>query len=456
MSLHHWSTLEGYEAKHKKWKDHTDVIPGEVYCENSSFHNRCGQCWLRRRQCYCKTANARRDYYLPKLESEYANCEIIMYYHFLEIGRSANTAHVFQMLCPGITRTLMFGDVENETKLFDAMQAEAESEAGLRTCILYPGSTAVLLHDWIAEQEEKDQQAAARAADAAAAVSVAPVADDDPDNYWAHNPKRKYRIIALDGTYGQANKLMKHIENTLTGRLSERAMRKLQGCDDDSSEGAPDGDLNRFVHNRGVRKPLRVKPVHAKETPFYVPHYNIPVPVVKLYLGPSGGCKSAIAGIMYQPRKDTLCTFQALVMALEQANKAINQMRGTFAAGTETGATPTGRELASELDDDLSQWLEYMLTEHIKIGKSRQKHGVSEQRDENGDMLTEGDVAFISAVPERENIRRFLVGGFPSLCVKASIVYLFLCNNFVTIPVCRPTIRPQELLMSSRRAEGRI
>ena len=37
---------------------------------------------------------------------------------------------------------------------------------------------------------------------------------------------------------------------------------------------------------------------------------SVAMPVVKLYLGAGGGCKSAIAGIMYQPRVDALCTFQ--------------------------------------------------------------------------------------------------------------------------------------------------
>jgi len=193
----------------------------------------------------------------------------------------------------------VFGDVENETKLFDTMKAEAESGQGLRTCILYPGPTAELMHDWIAEQEEKDRQFDVSTTTSGAAAP-SPVI----------NSKRKYRIIALDGTYGQAGKLMKHIENTLSGKLSVRAMSKLQGKDCEA-EGAPDEvmNLNRFVHNKGVRKPNRVKP-GSSEGDLYVPNYNITVPVVKLYLGSSGGCKSAIAGIMYQPRKDTLCTFQ--------------------------------------------------------------------------------------------------------------------------------------------------
>lgn len=306
MSLHHWSTIQAYGSKLERWKAHTDeAVPGEKIQVHSSNHNRCGTCWLRHHQCYCKTANVRRDYYQPKLDTEYSNCEIIMYYHYMEIGRSANTAHFFQMLCPSITSTLMFGDVENETKLFDAMKAEAESGEGLRTCILYPGTTAVLMHDWIAEQEEKDRRASATRSSS---------------RFWAHNPQRKYRLIALDGTYGQANKLMKHIENTLTGKLGERGMRKLQGLQLDETAGDSDANefqelhegLNRFKHNGGKKgcKAAVVRPDNIPEMPFYVPNYNIPVPVVKLYLGPSGGCKSAIAGIMYQPRIDTLCTFQ--------------------------------------------------------------------------------------------------------------------------------------------------
>lgn len=37
--------------------------------------------------------------------------------------------------------------------------------------------------------------------------------------------------------------------------------------------------------------------------------FDVPIPLVKLHL-PNNQCRSAITGIMYQPRKDQLCTFQ--------------------------------------------------------------------------------------------------------------------------------------------------
>lgn len=112
-------------------------------------------------------------------------------------------------------------------------------------------------------------------------------------------------------------------------------------------------------------------------------------------------------------------------MAIEQANKVLNQMRtlGTTAAtavaiATSTTATSVNKgdsddtgstttittpvEMAVELDNDLSNWLEYMLTTQIKMGKCREKHGVSLQSKADGE-------AFNSSMPERENIRRYLV-----------------------------------------------
>ena len=74
---------------------------------------------------------------------------------------------------------------------------------------------------------------------------------------------------------------------------------------------------------------------------------NVPLPAVKLDLA-GGGCKSAIAGIMYQPAKDKICSFQAVVMALLQTG----WMSQSF---------------CDQLSNDLHAWLGYILK--IKVPK---------------------------------------------------------------------------------------
>jgi len=105
-------------------------------------------------------------------------------------------------------------------------------------------------------------------------------------------------------------------------------------------------------------------------------------------------------------------------MALEQANKVLNQLHSSSGGNSAPAASTSvalaersdamgdaQQELAQDLDTDLSNWLEYMLTTQIKMGKYRQKQGVVGY----ADGLGEGDGTFVSSVPERENIRKILV-----------------------------------------------
>jgi hypothetical protein len=76
---------------------------------------------------------------------------------------------------------------------------------------------------------------------------------------------------------------------------------------------------------------------------------KIPIPVVKLDLT-DGFCKSAIAGIMSQPGKEKICTYQALVMAMRQV-------------GTES-------HFCDELFLELEYWLIHILKQKVKLGKN--------------------------------------------------------------------------------------
>lgn len=87
---------------------------------------------------------------------------------------------------------------------------------------------------------------------------------------------------------------------------------------------------------------------------------KIPAPLVKLDLE-GDSCKSAVAGMMYQPGKDKICTYQATVMAMQQA-----------------GVDPA---LCSSLHRDLQDWIGYILTSKVKLGKTKPRNSMKHVMD---------------------------------------------------------------------------
>ena len=87
---------------------------------------------------------------------------------------------------------------------------------------------------------------------------------------------------------------------------------------------------------------------------------GVPAPLVKLDLE-GGACKSALAGMMYQPGKDKICTYQATVMAMEQAH-----------------VDPT---LCKLLHNDLWDWIGYILTAKVKLGKTQPRNSMKNVMD---------------------------------------------------------------------------
>ena len=106
--------------------------------------------------------------------------------------------------------------------------------------------------------------------------------------------KSRYRLISLDGTYSDARKMFHYL------------------C-------------------------LRLK---AR---------GVPIPVVKLDLGEEGFIKSAYLGIMHQPGREKICTFQAVTLALKDLGEP--------------------KEVCEALLKDLDDWIHYILEKKIKAGK---------------------------------------------------------------------------------------
>ena len=136
-SLHHPKEQAGYLRSVGKCS--TAMNSTRVSCVSAEAWNvalsrekdsRCGGCWLRSRQCYCGQFTNRRRALVARFgagtpvqdtakdlaacaEEEgvlLKHCEVLMYYHHDEIGRSCNTGHVLERLSPRYCRALVHGD----------------------------------------------------------------------------------------------------------------------------------------------------------------------------------------------------------------------------------------------------------------------------------------------------------------------------------------------------------
>eukprot|EP01031_Cornospumella_fuschlensis_P040948 gene40948-49948_t len=261
---------KAYENRIQWWRGETE---GEKV-------KRCGKCWLRPYQCYCEKLIAQQEA-IGEVIGPFANSqvEVVIFYTFVEVGRSANTAHIFQNLCPEICKTIIQCDSEAEDRLFSTIMQE-KVQGIEKTCILFPSSSSISFSSWIAgvyATSQSSGHSSASDASSSATQSVPSV-----------------RLIFLDGTYSGANRLASMFSK-------------------------------------------------ARE------HYDVSLPFVHLDL--EGGLRSAMAGVMYQPAKDKICTFQAMALAIKQL--------------------APGSQLAGMLLQFLDKWVEYLLLKAIKHGKTK-------------------------------------------------------------------------------------
>lgn len=109
--------------------------------------SRCERCWLRLYDCHCdsisrireeisKSADEEQQFDVRNVTNSSAEVEIsltvCMYYHYSEIGRSANTAHFFEAILNDSApksansfvscKSVVFGDIQAEDNLVDQMR----------------------------------------------------------------------------------------------------------------------------------------------------------------------------------------------------------------------------------------------------------------------------------------------------------------------------------------------
>jgi DTW domain-containing protein YfiP len=143
---HHELNRISYNAKVAWWQ------------EEQATGKRCALCWLRPHECFCstlRTIQADMTDYVTRNSLE-ERIRVCLYYHYQELGRSANTAHLLEAICPTLCERLIFGDAMAELRFIKEMINEHQSNK-IRTCILYPHATAVGLDEWVASTYCSDQ-----------------------------------------------------------------------------------------------------------------------------------------------------------------------------------------------------------------------------------------------------------------------------------------------------------
>jgi DTW domain-containing protein YfiP len=177
-SVHHELALKTYFAATADW------------AKTSTSEHRCGKCWLRAYNCFCDYFEARR-----KENEHICGVRVVIYYHYSELGRSANTMHLFPALYPSNSETVIFGDVDAESNLIKMIIDEQlgerndRSNVRTRTCILYPTSDSIPLPEWVAKHVPSD----------------ANIGTERPESQSIEDTENVViNLVVLDGTYSQA------------------------------------------------------------------------------------------------------------------------------------------------------------------------------------------------------------------------------------------------------------
>jgi DTW domain len=248
-----------------------------------------------------------------------------MYYHYQELGRSANTAHLYEAVCPTAKfEKVVFGDTEAEVKLVQDILTETVNEEPI-TCVLYPSKDAILLSDWIKQRPASCNDKPIRYCDVLLSLPLSL----SPSLFISHPATlppqilrfalrfTNIRLVALDGTYGQANRQWKYLTHALALLAS-----KSTSTDTPSTSPGSEGTLNlnpefsQVVDVEGVSSEIAQNKEDkgeesSKEEEKRVLK-SVKLPVVKLDLE-YGTCDSVLAGIMHQPGKDKICTYQVTI-----------------------------------------------------------------------------------------------------------------------------------------------
>mmetsp|Transcript_19658 Transcript_19658/g.26932 ORF Transcript_19658/g.26932 Transcript_19658/m.26932 type:complete len:340 (+) Transcript_19658:280-1299(+) len=301
---------------------------------------RCKTCWLRSHDCYCEHVKQfknlcnweiKKDQLIKTQNTIGISLEIdvCIYYHFMEIGRSANTAHLLEAICaskkedsfPIHCNSAIFGNSKEEEILLDQMRpiddlhGKRSTEDITVACVMFPSKESITLSTYIDNLMD----------------NLSNQSSNNPSEDHKINSKVTLRLVMLDGTYPCSRRQLKHLTKCCT-----------------------------------------------------LPGRGYALPLVKLRLDEQKGCQSAITGVMYQPGRDKLCTYQACIMAIQQIVEHIHHLNTIHAENNTTNSHETPlivlsssyqhyMTLCKSLLDELDNWIAFILKTKIKFGKSKPK-----------------------------------------------------------------------------------
>lgn len=197
LSFHHELTLQPAISTIKDWNIRYPQT------------NRCEVCWLRNYNCFCSYFNEKAEKY-HNIVSNYTQSQqlnnsnnpiiqITIYYHYKEIGRSANTMHILEALCPSLCYSIILGDIEKESQLIERIiQSQIDQRNGNnyydRIAVLYPSQDSITIPNWLKSLNTLNSSNSSSQPSSNLSSSI--------------NYSPKVELIVLDGTYPQATRLV--------------------------------------------------------------------------------------------------------------------------------------------------------------------------------------------------------------------------------------------------------
>lgn len=331
--------------------EHHDTLKASYASITSDWNkatstHRCGTCWLSRPLCYCNDFILPRQQHYKELfhsiydldvHDELPEIEFVLFYHGLELSRSANTAHVFEHLAAPITKKIIYGAVKDEEALFEQIVYEYEHR-DVRCCataVLYPSGNSLSMEHWITTNfGTKHSPHNHTQTESSSHKTTTTVPSKRP----------LIRLIVLDGTYARAHSMSKYFRAIQDFPID--LYRKPQSSPSSSS-------------------------TKKSENQVYI--YDL-LPFVQLDLDPKKGIRSAIIGVMYQPALDKICSFQAIVVAMQQAfahplwsQHIVQSIQNPSQSSTLQIET---NEICALFLQDLDRWIKHILASKIKAGKT--------------------------------------------------------------------------------------
>ena len=232
MFDHHDLTKQASQQYASKWHTLSQVT-----------HTRCSACWLRSYECYCAHFHQMGQYVEPATISS-----IIIYFHYQELGRSTNTAHLLPIILPQLCRSIVYGDSPQEVDLVEQIMFELIAGGRKSICILYPTKECPTVTLWL--QQQQQQRHKKIHAGCAVKSSVATIEEEVLEGEVSMAAAAGgVTLVVIDGTYSQARRQVNHLDHLLraTAGYQSHFQLPLVKLDFDAIGGACVSSLGKSI-----------------------------------------------------------------------------------------------------------------------------------------------------------------------------------------------------------------